>query len=91
MKTLKNAIRDSWSVIRAKSWKLFLRGARAVTLAVDDWIQRQEVALREKSAVAQFQAEVNPGESRKREKAVRAAKPRRPRLVYRHGEFVEVR
>jgi len=91
MKTLRNAIRDSWPAIREKSWRLFLRALRAVTLTVDDWIQRQEVALREKSTVAQFQAEVDPVQSRKREKVSRATKPRRPRLVYQHGEFVEVR
>jgi hypothetical protein len=91
MKTLRNAIRDSWPAMREKFWRLFLRALRAVTLAVDDWIQRQEVALREKTAVAQFQAEVDPVQSRKREKVSRAAKPRRPRLVYQHGEFVEVR
>lgn len=79
---------------RKKLWKLFLRIARAVTLAADDWIQRQEVRLRDNSAVATFQAEVDPIASAVREKAIRRAaritKPRLPRLKYQHGEFVRL-
>jgi hypothetical protein len=52
-------------------WKLFLRIARSVTLTVDDWIQRQEVALRDQLAVPVFQAEVDPVRSAVREKAIK--------------------
>ena len=55
-------------VLREKMWRLFLRTARTITLTVDDWIQRQEVSLREGAAVAQFQAEVDPAASAVREK-----------------------
>ncbi len=82
-------------VLREKMWRLFLRTARTITLTVDDWIQRQEVSLREGAAVAQFQAEVDPAASAVREKAIRrermprATRAARPaRLKYQHGEFV---
>lgn len=81
---------------KLKLWRLFLRAVRAVTLSVDDWVQAQENLLRAPvyrgqyapAEVAAFQAEVDPVASSRREKAQRAAKPRRPRLVYQHGEFV---
>jgi hypothetical protein len=57
--------------LREKLWKLFLRTAREITLTMDDWIQRQEVSLREGAAVAQFQAEVDPVASAAREKSYR--------------------
>ena len=53
---------------------MFLRTARAITLAADDWIQRQEVALRDKAAVPAFQAEVDPVQSAAREKILRKTK-----------------
>lgn len=56
---------------RKKLWKLFLRIARAVTLAADDWIQRQEVRLRDTAAMADFQAEVDPVASAVRERAIK--------------------
>lgn len=82
--------------IKLKIWRLFLRALRAVTLTVDDWIQTQENLLRAPAyrgqyapaELAAFQTEVDPVMSSRREKAHRAAKPRRPRLVYQHGEFV---
>jgi hypothetical protein len=76
------------------AWKLFLRTARAITLTVDDWIQRQEVALRGASVVAEFQAEVDPVASAAREKVIRrerkprVVRPKPARLKYQHGEFV---
>jgi hypothetical protein len=73
-------------------WRLFLRIARLVTLTVDDWIQRQEVLLREPASKAAYQVDVNPSTSAIREKANKKAAPRRrARLKYQHGEFVEVR
>lgn len=79
--------------MKTKLWKLFLRIVRSITLTVDDWIQRQEVGLREQVAgKAEYLAEVDPAASAVREKAIRRErKPkvaRRPRLVYQHGEFV---
>jgi len=65
---------------------------------VDDWIQRQEVRLRDKaamadvSAVALAKAEVDFVASAAREKthkrAARVLKPRKSRLVYQGGQFV---
>jgi len=77
---------------REKLWKLFLRIARTVTLSVDDWIQKQEVALRQESVKQEALAEVDPVASAAREKAVRRAtrKARLPRLKYQHGEFVRL-
>jgi hypothetical protein len=53
--------------MKTKLWRIFLRALRAVTLAVDDWIQRQEVRLRDKAAMAEFLAEVDPAASAARE------------------------
>lgn len=82
---------------RKKLWKLFLRIARAVTLAADDWIQRQEVRLRNTTAMADFQAEVDPIASAAREKVIRRerkprtqARPKLARLKYQQGQFVRV-
>jgi hypothetical protein len=58
--------------MKTKLWRIFLRALRAVTLAVDDWIQRQEVALREGPARARYQAEVDPAQSERREQSIRA-------------------
>lgn len=59
------------SVIKLKLWRLFLRALRAVTLTVDDWIQTQEVLLREPAYRRQHQAEVAPAASSRREKAAK--------------------
>jgi hypothetical protein len=78
--------------MKTKLWKLFLRIARSITLTVDDWIQVQEVKLRQEAGKQEILAEVDPTASAVREKAVRrvvrAAKPKQPRLRYQHGEFV---
>ena len=85
--------------MRNKLWRLFLQALRTVTLAVDDWIQREEVKLREPftlrtegAARAAALAEVEPIASKKRERAQRQArraiKPAFPRLRYQHGTFV---
>jgi hypothetical protein len=65
---------------------LFLRALRAVTLAVDDWIQRQEVILREGPARARYQAEVDPIASAVREKA---AQERNRKALLSQGYFDE--
>jgi hypothetical protein len=73
-------------------WKLFLRVARSITLTVDDWIQRQEVLLRDPAQKAKFAAEVDPVTSAAREKthkrAARVQKSRPARLRYQGGQFV---
>ncbi len=46
--------------IREKSWRLFLQVTRTAVWSVDEWLQRQEVLLRQPAAIAQFQKEVNP-------------------------------
>lgn len=78
--------------LKTKLWKMFLRIARSITLTVDDWIQVQEVKLRQDAVRQEALAEVNPVQSAVREKAVRRERKvktvRRPRLVYQHGEFV---
>ena len=78
--------------MKLKLWKLFLRIARSITLTVDDWIQVQEVKLRQEAGRQEILAEVDPSASAVREKAIRrvarAAKPKQPRLRYQHGEFV---
>lgn len=81
---------------RAKAylWRLFLRYAGNVVTAAEDWIHAQEVKLRENAAAAVTSAPVAVPEefqvkaSAARERAKRAARPRRPRLVYQAGQFV---
>jgi len=78
--------------MKLQIWKLFLRTLRSITLTVDDWIQRQEVLLREPAQKAEFAAEVDSVASAAREKthkrAARVPKPSKPRLVYQGGQFV---
>jgi hypothetical protein len=84
--------------MKTKLWKLFLRIVRSITLTVDDWIQAQEVKLRQEAGKQEILAEVDPAASAVREKAIKRtrrngsiAKARPPRLKYLHGEFVTVR
>ena len=55
----------------------------------DEWIQKQEVCLRDEAMKPAYVAEVDPIQSRKRERTARAARPRMTRLKYQHGEFVK--
>lgn len=63
------------SELKLKLWRLFLRAVRAVTLTVDDWVQAQELKLREPAVRAAAQVEVDPVASALREKALRASSP----------------
>jgi hypothetical protein len=87
--------------MKTKLWKLFLRIARSITLTVDDWIQAQEVKLRQEAGKQEILAEVDPAASAVRENAVRrerrignvvsnrvSTRPHIGRLKYVHGEFV---
>ena len=81
-------------------WRLFLRLAGNAVTAAEDWIHAQEVKLREESqsagnaqtavtaAPAKCSEEFAVKASAARERVKRAARPRRPRLVYQAGQFV---
>jgi hypothetical protein len=77
--------------VRAFLWRVFLRSARAIIWAADEWILKHERALRGESEKQEYLAAVDPVASAEREKVFRKArKPRasRPRLRYVGGQFV---
>lgn len=53
--------------VKLTLWRLFLWAVRAVTLTVDDWVQAQEIRLRQTAAMADFLREVDPAASAARE------------------------
>jgi len=76
--------------MKRKLWKLTLRILRSIVLAIDDWIQRQEVLLRQPAEARQMIAEVNRSQSAMRERAIRKAREKQPRLRYVNGQFVRL-
>jgi hypothetical protein len=77
--------------MRLYLWKLFLRTARTITLTVDDWIQRQEVSLRARAAVAEFQSEVDPVASALRERSGQATREKAVRRERKPRVYSELR
>lgn len=74
--------------LKLKLWRLFLRALRAATWTVDDWIQRQELTLREPAERAEAAKTVDRKASAARERQIRARRPKLPRLRYEAGQFV---
>lgn len=65
---------------------------RKIVWVADEWIHRQELAMRQEAGRQEYIAEVDPVASAARERvhkrSARAARPRLPRLQYKAGEWV---
>ena len=81
---------------RTAIWRWTLRTLRTIVWAADEWILKQEQAIRDEtekpeSQIAGYLAAVDPKASAARERIVRkarASKPKMPRLIYQHGNWV---
>ena len=85
------------SRVTAFLWRLFLKTARSLVWVADEWIHKQEQALRETADMQAHLEAVDPQASAAREKAIsknriRSRKvgktSRAPRLRYQAGQFV---
>ena len=73
--------------IQRKFWSWTLRRLRAAVWVMDEWIHTQELKQRVAPS-APVSDEFDPQASRQRERVIRKAIKRAPRLQYVHGEFV---
>lgn len=73
--------------------KWTLKRLRSLVWFLDEWIHRQEIAMRQDAAREQLTEELHPVASAARERAAvcRPRAKRIPRLKYQHGEFVRMR
>jgi hypothetical protein len=75
-------------------WRITVRMLRKMVDRADEWVHEEERKLREVGSLMSernLDLSVDREESAAREKVIRkarVARPKQPRLVYQHGEFV---
>ena len=92
----KRFLKNAANACRKSLRRWALKTLRNLIDRADEWLHEKEVGMRQEARKQEFLAEVDPVASEAREKAIKRVRkpralhpePRRPRLVYQHGEFV---